>query len=263
MQACQIKVNNEAIFMISPPEVFLIHGWAANHHIFDALRLLLAIDPDRWHTPDLPGHGAAAPQPYFDLNAIADQFAAGISRPVHLVGWSLGGMVALVMAARHPDKVKSLCLTASLAKLHASADYPQGLQHVALEAMIPRFEQNYYKSMRQFLGLQMLYAAPEDRLSEQQLLPALCQYGAPTGLTAALTALQQLDLRPILTDIHCPVLLIFGGRDAITPMRMGEYLHQNIRNSHWLPIPEAAHAPFLSHGHQFAPALKNFWESQP
>ena len=49
-----------------------------------------------------------------------------------LGGWSLGGMVALYLAARHPHKVRALCLTASFAKFRAEAGYPEGLSNPAL-----------------------------------------------------------------------------------------------------------------------------------
>ena len=246
--------------MIFSPDVFLIHGWAVNHHIFDGLQKTLAIAAPNWHTPDLPGHGAAPLTHDFNIETIADQFAQQIRQPTHLIGWSLGGMIALVMAARYPDKIKTLCLTATLAKLYASSDYPQGLTHTVLNRMIPRFKQNYQQSISQFLNLQMLHATQQDRQRTLDLLPALCQYGAPSDLSRALTALEQADLRALLPEIHTPTLLIFGGRDVITPARMGEYLHQHISFSQYLLLPQAAHAPFLSHTHQFTQALNDFWE---
>ena len=86
--------------------VLLLHGWAANHHIFD---LLAAGLPEcRVAAPDLPGHGAAGSDGTFDVAAVADSLAAQLNEPAHLLGWSLGGLVALHMAAHHPEKVRSL-----------------------------------------------------------------------------------------------------------------------------------------------------------
>lgn len=246
--------------MTVSPTVLMIHGWATNHHIFDDLRARFGAASTSWQTPDLPGHGSAPLNHDFDIDAIAQVFAAQISQPVHLLGWSLGGMVALSLAAKYPEKVKSLCLTASLAKLHSSPDYPQGLQHDALQNMIPRFEQDYPKVIKQFIDLQLMYASDKDQQNARQLLPALCQDGTPTGLAAALHALQQADLRPLLPEIHAPILLIFGGKDTITPPRMGEYLHQHLPDSHWQYLPKAAHIPFLSHPDLFTQSLRHFWE---
>ena len=114
--------------------VLLLHGWAANHHIFN---LLAASLPEcRVAAPDLPGHGAAGFDGTFDVAAVADSLAAQLNEPAHLLGWSLGGLVALHMAARHPEKVRSLCLTASFARLSAAPDYPERLANPALGKMI-------------------------------------------------------------------------------------------------------------------------------
>lgn len=239
----------------------MIHGWGANHHIFDPLRPQIPAPwQQHWWTPDLPGHGTAAFSGQFNLEEIADQMAGQISTPIHLVGWSLGGMVALLLAAHHPDKVKSLCLTASLVKLLASSDYPQGLQRVSLDIMANHFTTDYPKYMQQFLQLQMLHAPADAQNNISQLTASICQYGSPTALNAALLALKQTDLRPLISSINCPVLLIYGGRDAITPPRMGEYLHQHLPQSEWVLLPQAAHVPFLSHTAEFAQVLSQFWE---
>ncbi|WP_367431809.1 pimeloyl-ACP methyl ester esterase BioH [Snodgrassella alvi] len=247
--------------MTTPSQTLLIHGWGANHHIFDPFLASLPL-PYQNHiqTPDLPGHGCAPFDGTFDINTIADQLAAQLSEPAHVLGWSLGGMVAISLAARYPDRVATLCLTASLAKLLASSDYPQGLQKVSLHQMADKFRMDYPKYMQQFLQLQMLYADTGIQTGMHHLLPAICQYGAPVALNAALHALEQADLRPLLSSLHCPVLLVYGGRDTITPPRMGEYLHQQLPQSEWHLLPQAAHTPFLSHPDEFARVLGRFWE---
>lgn len=247
--------------MATIPYTVLIHGWGANHHVFDPVHTYIPESwKQHWWTPDLPGHGAAPFYGRFNLDEIADELAAQISNPVNLVGWSLGGMVALCLAARHPEKINTLCLTASLAKLLASSDYRQGLQRVSLDTMANHFAADYHKYMQQFLQLQMLYATSSAQNNISQLTATICQYGAPSALNAALLALKQADLRPLLSSINCPVLLLYGGRDAITPPRMGEYLHQHLPQSEWVLLPQAAHVPFLSHTTEFAQVLSQFWE---
>ena len=261
MQACQNEVSNEVILMITPSRTLLIHGWGANHHIFDLLQAYLPAPwQQNWYTPDLPGHGCAPFNGNFSIDSIADQLAAQLTAPAHLLGWSLGGMVALTLAARYPEKVATLCLTASLVRLLAGSDYPQGLKRTSLNIMADKFREDYPKYMQQFLQLQMLYADTSVQASVNSLIPAICQYGPPAALNAALHALEQADLRPLLTSINCPVLLVYGDRDAITPPRMGEYIHQRLPQSEWCLLPQAAHTPFLSHPDQFARALCQFWE---
>lgn len=241
----------------SAKKVYLIHGWAANHHIFDDLIPRL---PANWqiHAIDLPGHGTAPFDGRFDVAATADALAAQISEPAYILGWSLGGQVALYLAARHPEKVRALCLTASFAKFQAAPDYPEGLSNPALAKMVGLFGQDYHKYMKQFLQLQFLYAKDQHPILEK-ILPDIVKHGAPSALQAALDAVGEADARALLPQIHAPALLVFGGKDSITPPRMGEYLHRHLPYSELHIIDKAAHAPFLTHAETFASMLTDFF----
>ena len=113
--------------------------------------------------------------------------AARIDEPACILGWSLGGQVALYLAARHPEKVRALCLTASFARFQAAPDYPEGLSNPALAKMVALFGQDYHKYMKQFLQLQFLYAKDQQPILEK-ILPDIVKHGAPAALQAALDA---------------------------------------------------------------------------
>ena len=242
----------------SAKKVYLIHGWAANRHVFDDLIPRLPTDWDI-RALDLPGHGDAPFAEPFDIAAIAETFAAQIDTPAHILGWSLGGLVALHLAARQPDKVRSLCLTASFARLTADADYPEGLSNPALGKMVGAFRQDYAKHIKQFLQLQLLHT-PNAAEIIGNILPDLSRHGAPPALQAALDAVNQADARPLLSSIQAPSLLVFGQKDAITPPRMGEYLNRHLADSELVLMEKAAHAPFLSHADEFAERYRGFVE---
>ncbi|MDO1510696.1 MULTISPECIES: pimeloyl-ACP methyl ester esterase BioH [unclassified Neisseria] len=239
-------------------KVYLIHGWAANRHIFDDLTPRL---PAGWEirTVNLPGHGDAPFNGEFDVAATADMIARQIDEPAYLLGWSLGGLISLYLAANYPEKVRSLCLTASFARFQAAPDYPEGLTNPALAKMIALFQQDYHKYMKQFLQLQFLYAKEQQPILEK-VLPDIVKHGAPAAMQAALDAVANADARVFLPDIATPTLLIFGGKDSITPPRMGEYLHRHLPESELYIIPKAAHAPFLTQADEFAALLAEFFE---
>ena len=220
-----------------PHSVYLIHGWAANGHVFADLRPLL---PTNWQVraPDLPGHGAGQLNGAFDIMAAADTLAAEMPDNSDIVGWSLGGLVALYIAIRHPHKVRRLCLTSSFAKFLATTDYPQGLNRSALDKMITLFEQDYPKYMRQFLQLQLLNT-PDSEEIIASVLPDMVKNGAPAALKAALDALALADARPFLRQIRQPVLLVYpaahGRIPGTTPAvcRIADY-----RKSGTRPLPQ-------------------------
>lgn len=234
----------------------LIHGWAANGHIFNDLRCRLPAD---WHTsaPHLPGHGDAAALNGFDVDTAADILAAQLRQPAYLLGWSLGGLVALSLAARYPHQVKGLVLCATFAKLHAAADYPEGVKTALLARMQHLFEQDFAKHMRQFLELQLLHH-PDRRTVIDAVLPDMVKHGTPEALTEALAAVEKADWRFRLPEIRCPALLLYGTHDTVTPPRMGDYLLHHLPDAQMRLIDKAAHAPFLSHADEFARLTAEF-----
>lgn len=221
----------------------LIHGWAVNAHIFTNFCHLL---PSTWQisTPNLLGHGSNH-EP-FTITDTVKKIAAKLNQPTFLFGWSLGGLIALHIAAQYPNRVKGLILSNTFARFQAALDYPQGVNLAKLQRMTEFFQQNYAQSVRQFLELQLLYTPNCDDIIKT-ILPDIVQHGTPTALHTALQAIEQADARNILSDIQCPSLLLYGGKDTITPPRMGEYLAQYLPNATLQIQEKAAHTPFLSH----------------
>ncbi|UOO92360.1 alpha/beta fold hydrolase [Vitreoscilla stercoraria] len=243
------------MYLTSP--VLLLHGWAANHHVYDDFRQYLPTD-SIW-APDLPGHGDHH-ETEFDAAVFADQLAAQMDEAHHIVAWSLGGQVALQLAARHPDKVKTLCLCATFAKLLQTEGYDAGLVQSKLLGMIPVFQADYGKTMTQFLQLQILYT-PERKAAVEAILPATIACGVPAGLHSAQQYASAADARSLLAHITTPTLCVFGDKDTITPVRLGEYLAAHLPNAQLLNIPKAVHAPFISHPDVMANALIEFWNT--
>ena len=221
----------------------LIHGWAVNADIFTEFRHML---PENWRisAPHLIGHGSNHES--FSVFEAADKIATQLIEPSFLFGWSLGGLVALHVAACYPERVRGLILSNTFARFQAASDYPQGVSLTSLERMVSFFQQDYTQSVRQFLELQLLHT-PQRHEILAAVLPDVAQHGTPAALQSALQAVAQADARAMLPEIQCPALLLYGGKDAITPPRMGEYLAAHLSDATFKIAPQAAHAPFLSH----------------
>ncbi len=106
--------------------VLFIHGNVSSSRFFEETLLMLSCCPPRYRllAPDLRGFGRSEPKSLDakrgvkdfsdDLNALVTTLGYGADQKIHLVGWSLGGGIALQYAIDHPTSVASLTLLSSM-----------------------------------------------------------------------------------------------------------------------------------------------------
>jgi pimeloyl-ACP methyl ester carboxylesterase len=88
-----------------PPALLLLHGLGATGAVWSSWAPVLEAHwPGRWLAPDLPGHGTSAPLPEYTFDALAAAVEPRLdpATPTVVIGHSLGGVVALALAARTP-----------------------------------------------------------------------------------------------------------------------------------------------------------------
>lgn len=240
------------------PDLVLLHGWGLHGGVFERVAANLEAD-FCLHLVDLPGHGASAAVATFDAAAIAATLAAHFPLPVHVLGWSLGGLIAQHWAAQHPAAVKSLALVASSPRFVRDDSWPHAQPRAAIETVAANLDGAFELTLERFLGLQMM-GAPAARDTLKALKSQLFAHGRPQGLLAGLDCLLSSDARPLAAAIHCPVGLFYGARDAITPVGAGHWLADNLPDATFYDFPQASHAPFLSHETTFIEALRQHLE---
>jgi pimeloyl-[acyl-carrier protein] methyl ester esterase len=236
--------------------IVLIHGWGMHGGIWSELLPGLA-GYARILTPDLPGHGAS-PQPPggFGLDTCADLLAADIPPASTVLGWSLGAMVAIAIAARQPDKVRRLVLVSATPKFVAGDDWPCGLDRGVFASFARSLAGDYVRTLRNFLTLQIRGSdTPQPAL--RRLRDALFERGEPDegALADGLAILGEADLRPLLANVTMPTQVIAGERDTLVPVEASRRLSDALPRSTFETIEGAAHAPFLSHREAFLAAL--------
>lgn len=240
------------------PDVVLLHGWGLHGGVFDRVAANLAAD-FCVHRVDLPGHGASAAVDIFHPDPIAATLAERFPLPVHAVGWSLGGLIAQHWAARYPSLVKSLALVATSPRFVRDDSWPHAQQRSAIEGVGASLDSQFELTLERFLALQML-GAPAARQTLADLKAQLFSHGRPQGLLPALECLLAADARELAADIHCPVGLFFGARDAITPIGAGRWLADALPDATLYEFAQASHAPFLSHENVFIDHLRHHLE---
>lgn len=263
--------------MPSPkPVLALVHGWGMNARVFDALADRLANDFEV-HAFDLPGHGGRAALADNSLQAWADDLAAQLPDNTTLLGWSLGGQVAMRAALDHPHRITRLVLLASTPKFVATEDWGRGMALTDLEEFGAALKADPQATLLRFLSLQTRgmpgHTTPHglEPVVDQSPLggqKALLQHlrqtllAAPVArseaLAGGLAILRDTDLRAELPTLMQPTLVLHGALDSLTPPAAGAWLADTLPAAQYVEFARAAHAPHLSHGEDVVAAIGHF-----
>jgi pimeloyl-[acyl-carrier protein] methyl ester esterase len=256
MKDLYVEVNG------SGPDLVLLHGWGLNVRVWDGLVEELR-NCFRIIAVDLPGHGRSAwsagrgtpaEQAWFIHSTLAS-----VSNRYSLLGWSLGGQIALDLAAAMPGQIDRLVLVAATPRFAQSPDWPYGMQPAVITKLATQLRQDYRQTVSDFLELQVRGSIEGSGVLDQ-LRHALFVHGQaqPGALEAGLNTLATSDLRPTLSHVRTPTLVIGGQNDRITPPAASRALAQALPDARYVEMRRAAHAPFLSHKAEFAALVDKF-----
>jgi 3-oxoadipate enol-lactonase len=226
-------------------------GWAFQRLAFAARHRVVALDNRGAGRSDKPTG------PY-DLVAMAEDAiavldAAGIER-AHVMGASMGGAIAQILAVTHPERVLSLVLACTAARNHpwreelfrqwirvAADDGMQALGRTAMRWLVgPR-------SLRRFAPA-LGFAAP--------LLMSAPTHGFISQCQAILDADE--SHRSLLSTIAVPTLVVVGNQDILTPRGDSEELAELIPGAELVVIAGAAHGLMVEHAGTFNRVVLDF-----
>jgi pimeloyl-ACP methyl ester carboxylesterase len=254
------------------PVLLLIHGMGGSYENWRAVIQPLA----RRHTviaPDLPGHGASAPGAGdYSLGALAASLrdlliALGHDRAT-LVGHSLGGGVAMQLAYHFPEVAERLVLVSSgglgpeVSPVLRAAALPGANLFIAATATTAGRVGTVLGRGLATVGLRPTsdvaevargYVSLADRDRRASFLATLRSVINSRG--QAVDASDRLYLAAGI-----PVLLLWGERDPIIPVRHGEQAHKTIAGSRLEIFEGVGHLPQLETPARFVAALERFIE---
>lgn len=244
--------------MSSRPLLALVHGWGMNARVFDALAAGLA-DSAEVRALDLPGHGGRAALTVNSLAAWADDLAAQLPDGAVVLGWSLGGQVAMRAAIDHPHKVSRLILLATTPRFVAAPGWPHAMAATELDAFGAALLADPQATLLRFLSLQTRSADGQKALLHKlrQSLAGLPS-PQPAALAAGLAILRDTDLRDAVDCLAAPTLVLHGALDTLAPAAAGRWLAAALPQARYREYDRAAHAPHLSHGDAVAATIRMF-----
>jgi len=159
---------------------------------------------------------------------------------VHVLGTSFGGEVALLLAARYPERVRTLAVVT------AADRTPPGMAEASRRAkvLVQQAAEGgdagpFHDTLLEDVYSRQYREAHREQLAahRQQTLPAAWY----RGLLGILTSIEDFDLTPSLGAIHCPTLVVHAAQDAVMPTERVEALAAGIAGAELRVHPTSGH----------------------
>ena len=244
----------------SGPPLVLLHGFPFDQSVWNNQQAALA-PRYRVITPDLRGHGRS---PGFSgpasIDALADDIIElldhlGITAPVAVGGLSMGGYIALSLAARYPERLGALMLIDT----RAAADSDEAAQNRLTLATRIDAEQSSEPVVQG--SLPRLFA-PGTYIQQPEVVESvrkIMQATNPGTLSACLRAMaHRVDRSDDLRLITAPTLVIAGDQDVISTPQEAHEIAGQIPNATVAIIPSAGHLACLENPNEVNKAIQSF-----
>jgi len=215
--------------------------------------------------PDLPGHGSALvpeTEPFPDMQRTAERVAQYL--PEHriqrysLIGYSMGGRVALYMALRHPQHIERLVLESASPGLREAQARDERRKND--EALARRLETEEFQSFLREWYTQPLFDSLRTDPARFEHLIAQRLHNDPAQLARSLRAIG-LGAQPSLWDeipnLAIPTLLLAGALDHKF-CSIAHAIAEQTPSAHVQLIPHSSHNTHYEQPNLFAQALRRF-----
>lgn len=236
--------------------IVFLHGVGSDKAVWDEQLTHFGARGYRAVALDYPGYGESdLPASDPDRARIASYIFAALDElkitTAHVVGLSMGGVIALEMWRQQPAHLRSLVLADTF------ANHPEG------DAILQRSLDGMTRlGMREFAeGRVGAVLQPEAAPELKQRVVANMARINTRSYTWASRAVWTANYVAELTNIGMPALVVVGEHDGLTPVALSEELHKGIRNSRLQVIPAAGHLANLDNPAAFNEALAEFFQS--
>ena len=251
----------------------MLHGFGCDSRVFSSLGHKLSKNHDVLMV-DIPGHGQTKEMfGDFSFSALAILHALDVhlKEPYHLLGWSMGGEIALEMfkqkeraKCKDPrcshehehgeNPIGSLMLLSTTPRFVASDDFKIGMNPAVFNKFRKGIKNDYKKTMDDFYA--RMFSDAED--AGKYLTDLRSQTPSRSTLQACMESFERFDERKALPLIEVPVLILAGDKDAVIDPKASMYLAQEIKGSTIRVLQGAGHAPHLTREAEVISELEQF-----
>jgi pimeloyl-ACP methyl ester carboxylesterase len=252
--------------------ILLIPGLGLDHNYYRfGIPLLsrhlqvLAVDPRGI------GRSTKSPPPY-TVEAWADDFAVMIDKlgfgPIHVLGSSLGGSMALALAQRHPGKLKSLIVVGGFSELDRATELNFRLRLRLIEKL------GMSDEVADYMGLWTLtrkFINSDDGFATMRANQANIRANSADSYSAFVEALlkwgrcqpgqeQEPKFTTLLDSITTPTLVVTSDNDHLIPKELSDLIADRIAGAKLVVMPGAGHIPFMEQPDEVVRIVVEFLE---
>lgn len=202
---------------------------------------------------DKPGHGlSATPSGDWSLGTLAADAVAlidhlSIAQAV-VAGCSIGGMIAQMMGALHPERVRGLVLSNTGMKVGTAESWAAriaGVQSLGMAGLAPQVIERWFAA---------------DFRATDEVLPwvTMLVRGDAAGYIGTCKVLAAADLTALSPTIRCPVLLLAGSADLSTPVDLVQATAAAIPGARVEVIEGSGHIPAIDNPDRMAALIGSF-----
>lgn len=236
----------------SRPPLILIHG--AGGSFLSWHPHLRRLEGETVYALDLPGHGGSEGEGRRTIEEYADDIARFMEN-IHvttavIAGLSMGSGIALMLAFKYPQKVKTLMLLGGGAKLRVAQST---LENVGNPETFATTVENINRACFSSYASEELVA-----LSKKSMLNT-----GPSILLGDYLACNQFDVTAQLAQIQIPTLILCGAEDLMTPPKYSHYLKDNLPHAQLHILEKTGHMLTLEQPEVVAKLMKHFLDEIP
>jgi 3-oxoadipate enol-lactonase len=257
-RANDIEIYYELSGPADAPVVMLSNSLGTRLEMWDPQMAALA-ERYRVLRYDSRGHGRSdAPRAPYSIamlgeDALALLDALSIAQ-VHFCGLSKGGMVGQWLGSHHGDRLLSLTLCATAARLGPTELWDQRIEQSAREGMAALVD-----------GVTERWFTPVYRATprpEVEQVRAMILATPAHGYGGCCAAIREMDQSEAVRSIRMPTLIVAGADDPATPVEVMRDLHARIPGARLVEIPQAAHLVNIEQPERFNRAFTDFLDAQ-
>lgn len=241
--------------------IVLLHGWGMHGGLWGCFGEQLA-NEFQTHTIDLPGFGYSKDvENDFSLDSlteVVEDYIKNLQPPVTLIGWSLGGLIALNILKRKNIDINKVVFIATTPCFTKKTDWTSALEQNVFDGFAKDLQGDYKKTLKRFLSLQTR-GSDMAREDLRELNKKLNERGVPEieALKNGLDILSNADLRNSNQDAM-PAMVVLGEKDTLVPVAVSSEFENMFSNLEILILDKTGHAPFISKAEICAEQIKNF-----